>query len=48
MKGATATASYKPAIMSNGVRVMVPPYLTTGEAIVVKTEDSSFVERAKK
>ncbi len=48
MKGATATASYKPAIMSNGVRVMVPPYLTTGEVIVVKTEDASFVERAKK
>ncbi len=48
MKGATATASYKPAIMSNGVRVMVPPYLTSGEVIVVKTEDVSFVERAKK
>jgi elongation factor P len=48
MKGSTATASYKPAIMSNGVRVMVPPYLVTGEAIVVKTEDASFVERAKK
>lgn len=48
IKGATATASYKPAIMNNGVRVMVPPYLVTGEDIVVKTEDSSFVERAKK
>lgn len=48
IKGSTATASYKPAIMSNGVRVMVPPYLTTGEDIVVKTEDSTFVERAKK
>ena len=48
MKGSTATASYKPAIMSNGVRVMVPPYLVTGEVIVVKTEDASFVERAKK
>lgn len=47
IKGATATSSYKPAIMSNGVRVMVPPYLVTGEKIVVKTEDSSFVERAK-
>lgn len=47
IKGATATSSYKPAILSNGVRVMVPPYLTTGEKIVVKTEDSTFVERAK-
>jgi elongation factor P len=47
IKGATATASFKPAILSNGVRVLVPPYLTTGEKIVVKTEDASFVERAK-
>lgn len=48
IKGSTATASYKPAILSNGVKVMVPPYLVTGEEIVVKTEDASFVERAKK
>jgi len=47
IKGATATSSYKPAILKNGIRVMVPPYLTTGEKIVVKTEDSTFVERAK-
>ncbi|MBP7190692.1 MAG: elongation factor P [Rickettsiaceae bacterium] len=47
IKGSTATASYKPAILAGGVRVMVPPYLTTGEKIVVKTEDCSFVERAK-
>jgi len=47
IKGSTATASYKSAILSNGVRVMVPPYLTNGEKIVVKTEDSTFVERAK-
>ena len=48
IKGSTATASYKPAILSNGVRVMVPPYLVTGEEIIVKTEDASFVERANK
>ena len=47
IKGATATSSYKPAILTNGVKVMVPSYLTTGEKIVVKTEDTSFVERAK-
>lgn len=47
IKGATATSSFKPAILTNGVKVMVPSYLTTGEKIVVKTEDSSFVERAK-
>ncbi len=47
IKGATVTSSYKPAILANGVKVMVPSYLCTGEKIVVKTEDSSFVERAK-
>jgi elongation factor P len=47
IKGSTVTSSYKPAILSNGVKVMVPSYLTVGEKIVVKTEDSSFVERAK-
>lgn len=47
VKGQTASSSYKPAIMENGIRVMVPPYIGAGERIVVKTEDSSFVERFK-
>lgn len=47
IKGATSTPSYKPAILANGIKVMVPSYLVTGEKIVVKTEDASFVERAK-
>jgi len=47
IKGATATASYKRATLTNGVIVLVPTYLVTSEKIVVKTEDLSFVERAK-
>lgn len=47
IKGSTITSSYKPAIVDNGVKVMVPSYLVIGEKIVIKTEDSSFVERAK-
>ena len=47
IKGSTVTSSYKPAVLANGVKVMVPSYLTVGERIVVKTEDASFVERAK-
>jgi len=47
VKGQTAAASYKPAIADNGVRVMVPPYITVGERIVVTTADGQFVERAK-
>lgn len=47
IKGATATASYKPAILTNGIKVQVPQYLEVGEKIVIKTEDMSFVERSK-
>lgn len=47
IKGATATASYKPATLANGVKVKVPQYLEIGEKIVVKTEDLTYVERAK-
>ena len=46
-KGQTASSSYKPAMLSNGVRTMVPPYLTTGTRVVVQTADGSYVERAK-
>jgi elongation factor P len=46
-KGQTASGSYKPAMLANGVRSMVPTYITAGTRIVVMTEDGSFVERAK-
>ena len=45
VKGQTATSSYKPAKLSNGVRTNVPPFIESGERIVVKTEDASYVER---
>ena len=47
VKGQTASSSYKPAIADNGVRIMVPPFIETGTRIVVKIEDSTYVERAK-
>ena len=47
VKGQTASSSYKPAIMSNGTRVMVPPHIGVGTRIVVMTADGSYVERAK-
>ncbi len=46
-KGQTASSSYKPAMLSNGVRTMVPPYITTGTKVVIMTADGSYVERAK-
>jgi elongation factor P len=46
-KGQTASSSYKPAMLSNGVRTNVPPFIGAGTRIVVMTEDGSYVERAK-
>lgn len=47
VKGQTASSSYKPALLSNGLRVMIPPYIGVGTKIVVLTEDGSYQERAK-
>ncbi|QPH53394.1 elongation factor P [Pontivivens ytuae] len=46
VKGQTAANSFKPATLDNGVRVMVPPFVGTGEQIVVSTETMDYVERA--
>jgi elongation factor P len=47
MKGQTASGSFKPALLSNGVRTMVPTHIVPGVRIVVSTADGSYVERAK-
>ncbi|MCH9753498.1 MAG: elongation factor P [Alphaproteobacteria bacterium] len=47
VKGQTAASSYKPAVMENGIRVMVPPFIDPGTKIVVRTEDDTYVERCK-
>ncbi len=47
VKGQTASSSYKPGVLDNGRRVMVPPHIEAGTRIVVSTADSSYVERAK-
>ena len=47
VKGQTASSSYKPALLSNGVKTMVPPYISVGTRIVILTEDGSYQERAK-
>jgi elongation factor P len=47
MKGQTASGSFKPAMLANGVRTMVPTHIVTGTRVVVNTTDGSYVERAK-
>jgi len=45
VKGQTASSSYKPAMLENGVRVMVPPFISIGEKIVVDTNELTYVRR---
>lgn len=47
VKGQTASSSYKPAKLENGLKILVPPFIAEGEKIVVNTGDVSYVERAK-
>lgn len=47
VRGQTASSSFKPAVLSNGVRTMVPPHITAGTRVVVQTEDGAYLERAK-
>ena len=47
VKGQTAAASYKPAVLENGVRIMVPPHIETGTRVVVNIAEQTYVERAR-
>lgn len=47
VKGQTASSSYKPAVLENGIKVLVPPFISAGEKIVVRTSDGEYLERAK-
>ena len=47
IKGQTVSSSYKPAILDNGVRTTVPPFIGVGDKIVVGTSEANYVERAK-
>jgi elongation factor P len=46
LKGGTAAPSYKSAVLENGMKIQVPPFIAAGEKIVVATEDGSYVRRA--
>jgi elongation factor P len=46
VKGQTAASSYKPAVLENGVRVLVPPFIGVGERVVVDTNEIAYVRRA--
>lgn len=46
VKGQTAASSYKPAVLENGIRIMVPPFISSGERIVVDTDEITYLRRA--
>src|SRR3569623_1196001 len=48
LKGGTAAPSYKSAVLENGMRIQVPPFIAQGEKIIVATEDGSNVSRARR
>lgn len=47
VKGQTAASSYKPAVLENGVRILVPPHIEAGTRVVVNLADRTYVERAR-
>jgi elongation factor P len=47
MKGGTAAPSYKSAVLENGMKIQVPPFISAGERIIVATEDGSYIRRAE-
>ena len=47
VRGQTASSSYKPARLENGLRVMVPPFITAGERVVVDTNEVTYIRRAE-
>ena len=47
VKGQTASSSFKPAILDNGVRIMVPPHIGAGTRIVVDVYEQTYVKRAE-
>ena len=47
VKGQTAASSYKPAILTNGAKIMVPPFINDGDKVLIKVATLSYMERVK-
>lgn len=47
VKGQTAASSYKPARLENGIRLMVPPFVESGERVIVDTNEITYIRRAE-
>ena len=47
IKGQTASASYKPATLENGVKIMVPPFINSGDKIILDTRTLEYIKKTK-
>lgn len=46
LKGQTVASSYKPAVLENGIRILVPPFIAAGEKVLVDTNELTYLRRA--
>src|SRR5690606_314177 len=46
VKGQTAASSYKPAMLENGIRILVPPFISSAERVLVDTNERTYIRRA--
>ena len=46
VRGQTAASSYKPAVLENGIRILVPPFIAAGERVLVDTNELTYLRRA--
>ena len=47
IKGQTASSSYKPAILENGINIMVPPFINSGDKIILDTRTLEYIKKIK-
>ena len=47
IKGQTASSSYKPAILENGINIMVPPFINSDDKIVLDTRTLEYIKKIK-
>ena len=47
IKGQTASSSYKPATLENGINIMVPPFINSGDKIILDTKNLDYIKKIK-
>ena len=45
LKGQTVSSSYKPAVLNNGINIQVPPFIESGDEIILDTRNLEYVKK---